>query len=77
MKLLLTGLPKGATGEAVREGMKKLGPVSAVEMVVQAGSSDWAIVEMPITDEQAFNLTQRVRDIWHAGQFVNLTILNH
>lgn len=57
--------------------MEKLGPVSAVELVAQAGNSDWAIVEMPITDEQGFNLTQRVRDIWHAGQFVNLTILNH
>jgi hypothetical protein len=77
MKLLMTGLPKEATSEGVREGMEKLGPVSSVEIVSKDGPNNWAIIEMPITDDEAFNITRRVTDIWHAGQFVNLTVLNH
>jgi len=77
MKLLMTGLPKEATPESVQAGMERLGPVSRVEMISQDGANHWAIIEMPITDEEAFNITRRVTDIWHAGQFINLTILNH
>ena len=77
MKLLLTGLPIDATAEEVREGMEKLGTVSNVEIVSQNGPDHWAIIEMPLTDEEAFNITRRVTDLWHLGRFVNLRVLNH
>ena len=77
MKLLLTGLPLEATAEKVREGMEKLGTVSNVEIVSKNGPDHWAIIEMPITDEEAFNITRRVTDLWHLGRFVNLRVLNH
>lgn len=77
MKLLLTGLPEDATESAVRAGMEKLGTVSSVQLVAKDSGETWAIVEMPITPDQAFKITQQVTDIWHAGNFVNVRILNY
>lgn len=77
MKLLLTGLPTDATADRVKVGMEKLGPVTQVDIVDKGNGAVWAIVEMPITDDQAFNITRQVTDIWHDGKFVNISILNH
>ncbi len=77
MKLLLTGLPMDATVDRVKSGMEKLGPVTEVEIVDKGLGAVWAIVEMPITDDQAFRMTRQVTDIWHDGKFVNLTVMNH
>jgi hypothetical protein len=77
MKLLLTGLPTDATTDRVRAGMEKLGPVTHVDIVDKGNGAVWAIVEMPITDDQAFRITRQVTDIWHDGKFVNITVVNH
>lgn len=77
MKLLLTGLTSDATAEKVKAGMEKLGPVSQVEIVDKGNGAIWAIVEMPITDDQAFKISSQVTDIWHDGKFVNITLMNH
>ena len=77
MKLLITGLPSDTTADRVKSGMEKLGPVTHVEIVDKANGSSWAIVEMPITDDQAFRITRQVTDIWHDGKFVNITIMNN
>lgn len=77
MKFLLTGLTTEATKSSVWSGMEKLGPVTSIEMVKQNNGDQWAIVEMPVTDDQAFKITQRITDVWHAGKFVNISILNH
>ncbi|MEN9880134.1 MAG: hypothetical protein RIQ55_780 [Pseudomonadota bacterium] len=77
MKLLLTGLPGDATADKVKVGMEKLGPVSHVEIVDKGNDAVWAIVEMAITDDQAFRITRQITDIWHDGKFVNITIMNH
>lgn len=57
--------------------MARFGSVNHVEIIVGKHGESWAIVEMPITDEQAFEITRRVTDIWHDGHFVNARILNH
>ncbi|MGV1017324.1 MAG: RNA recognition motif domain-containing protein [Fluviibacter phosphoraccumulans] len=67
MKLLITGLPADANAEAVMEGMKKFGTVTHVEIVPNGQADTWAIIEMAITHEQAFSLTQTVNDIWYQG----------
>ena len=79
MKLLLTGLSPEATEEAVRTGMERLGSVSAVQIVPASGPDQAAsaIIEMPITDERAFQITRQMQDLWHDGRHLNLTILNH
>lgn len=77
MKLLMTGLSSEATEDRVKAGMEKLGPVTQVEIIEKGNGAAWAIIEMPITDEQAFRITRQVTDIWHDGQFVNISILNH
>lgn len=77
MKLLLTGLAAEPSAEKVKAGMERFGPVSHVEIVASKEGDGWAIVEMPITDEQAFEITRRISDIWHDGRFVNVRILNH
>lgn len=78
MKLLITGLPVDATADAVKVGMEKYGPVTHAQMIETKTTGEaWAIVEMAITPEQAFNLTQRVNDIWYKGNFIGVRILNH
>lgn len=79
MKLLLTGLAPGVTAENVRAGMERLGSVSAVQIVPASSPAHAAsaIIEMPITDERAFQITRQVQDLWHDGRHINLTILNH
>ena len=76
MKLLLTGLSESATEESVNQGMEKLGVVTSVQLLSKSGDV-WAIVEMPITPEQAFKISQQVCNIWHQGRFVSARILNH
>jgi len=77
MKLLITGLTQDASEEAVTEGMTKFGPVTHAEIIPQGKGDVWAIVEMAITPEEAFRITQRVNDIWHEGKYVSVRILNH
>lgn len=77
MKLLLTGLPSHATETSVKVGMEKLGIVESVTIHSSEGKGTWAIIEMPITDERAFQITQQVKDIWHDGQSVSINVLNH
>ena len=76
MKLLLTGLPESATEESVKQGMEMLGVVTSVELVSKINDV-WAIIEMPITPDHAFKITQQVCNIWHEGRFVSARILNH
>lgn len=77
MKFLVTGLPLDITIDGIKEGMAKFGPVSHVEMVEKGKAEPWAIVEMAVTPEQAFNITQKVQDVWYAGNYINIRILNH
>lgn len=77
MKLLITGLPPDATEDAIKEGMTKFGSVTHVEIIPKGQGDLWSIVEMAITPEQAFNITQRVNDLWYQGNYISVRILNH
>lgn len=75
--MLLTGLPAQATEEGVAAAMRKLGPVDSVQIVREGNAeTSWAVIEMPITHDEAFRLTQRVQRIWHDGQYVSLSLMN-
>ena len=77
MKLLITGLPPDASEDGVTQGMTKFGSVTHAEIIPQGKGDVWAVVEMAITPEQAFSITQRVNDIWYQGNYINVRILNH
>lgn len=78
MKLMVRGLRVDVTAEQVRAGMEKLGPVDSVQIVENRGENPkdaWAVVQMPITHERAFQISQQVTDLWHDGQRVNIHVL--
>lgn len=80
MKLMIRGLNTDATVEGVTKGMEKLGPVQSVTIVPnksEAATDCWAIVEMDITHERALKITAQVKDLWHDGQRVNISIMSH
>ena len=73
----MTGLPSAVTEDAVRIELEKYGTVARVELVPQGQGSVWAIIEMPVTHEQAFQMTERVRDFYYLGRYINVRVLNH
>ena len=78
MKLMVRGLRVDVTAEEVRVGMEKLGPVDSVQLVEhrsESPSDAWAIVEMPISHERAFQITRQVKDLWHDGRRINIDLL--
>lgn len=80
MRLMVRGLRVDVTADEVRIGMEKLGPVDRVQMVehhTENPTDAWAIVEMPITPERAFQISRQVTDMWHDGRRVNIHVLTH
>jgi len=77
VKFLVTGLPSDVTEDAIKVGMVKFGTVTHVEFIAQGQGSVWAIMEMPVTHEQAFQITQRMQDFYYGGRYINVRILNH
>ena len=78
MKLMVRGLRVDVTEQEVRAGMEKLGPVDSVEIVPNrsVNATDcWAIVEMPISHERAFQITRQVTDIWRDGRRINIDLV--
>ena len=79
MKMLVTGLRLGVSAEEVRQGMEKLGPVDRVEVVPtesEHAKDWWAIVEMPISAEEAQRIASRVTDLWHDGGTINIRVMH-
>lgn len=80
IKLMVRGLRVDVSAEEVRAGMEKLGPVDSVQIVehqTDNPSDAWAIVEMPISHERAFQISRQVTDLWHDGRRVNIHVLAH
>jgi hypothetical protein len=66
------------TEEAVRKSLEKVGPVHTVSIIKDGdASAPLVIVEMDISDVQAFQLTSRVTDYWHDGHMINARLLLH
>lgn len=77
-KIMFTGLLPDVTEEAVRASLEKLGPVHSVSIVRDGDAqSPVVVVQMDISDEQAFRLTSRVTDYWHDGHLINARLLLH
>ena len=77
-KILFTGLLPTVTEEAVRASLEKLGPVVSVSIIREGDpTSPFVIVEMDISDIQAYQLTTRVTDYWHDGHMINARLLLH
>ena len=77
-KIMFSGLLPDVTGEAVRKSLEKVGPVHTVSIIKDGdASAPLVIVEMDISDVQAFQLTSRVTDYWHDGHMINARLLLH
>lgn len=77
-KIMLTGLQPDVTEEGIKEALEKFGPVLRVSIIRDGDpNAPWVIVEMAISDVEAYQLTSRVTDIWHNGKMVNARVLLH
>ena len=75
---MFSGLLPDVTEEAVRKSLEKVGPVHTVSIIKDGdASAPLVIVEMDISDVQAFQLTSRVTDYWHDGHMINARLLLH
>lgn len=77
-KIMFTGLKSSVSEEDVASSLEKIGPVLKVS-IIHDGNPDepYVIVEMDISDVQAYQLTSRVTDFWHDGHMVNARLLLH
>ncbi len=77
-KIMFSGLLPDVTEEVVRKSLEKVGPVHTVSIIKDGdASAPLVIVEMDISDVQAFQLTSRVTDYWHDGHMINARLLLH
>mgnify|MGYP003604529322 FL=1 len=77
-KIMFSGLLPDVTEEAVRKSLEKVGTVHTVSIIKDGdASAPLVIVEMDISDVQAFQLTSRVTDYWHDGHMINARLLLH
>lgn len=77
-KILLTGLSPDVTEEKLSESISHFGEVVDVQIVRDGDpNAPIAIIQMNINDEQAYSITTRITDIWHAGQRVNARLILH
>ena len=77
-KIMFSGLLPDVTEEAVRKSLEKVGPVHTVSIIKDGdASAPLVIVEMDISDVQAFQLPSRVTDYWHDGHMINARLLLH
>ena len=77
-KIMFSVLLPDVTEEAVRKSLEKVGPVHTVSIIKDGdASAPLVIVEMDISDVQAFQLTSRVTDYWHDGHMINARLLLH
>jgi hypothetical protein len=77
-KIMFSGLGAAVTEAGLREALEKFGPVHSVTIYREGNeAAPVAVVEMDLSDVQAFQLTTRVTDIWHDGRMVNARLLLH
>lgn len=77
-KILFTGLQADVTEEAVRASLEKVGPVCQVSIIRDGDpGAPVVIVEMDISDIEAYQLTTRVTDYWHDGYMINARLMLH
>lgn len=76
--ILLTGVSEQSTEDGIRKWMLQFGQVLHVEFIREGDAANRvAVVEMEISDAQAFFIVSRVSDYWHEGALVSARILIH
>lgn len=77
-RLILSGLPPDVSEESIRTMLMRFGQVKQI-LIVRDGDPNQpvAIVEINLSDMEAFDLASRITDIWHDGRRVNIWTLRH
>jgi hypothetical protein len=76
--LLLTGLNAGSTEDGIREWMRRFGPVTHLKFVRDGNAAaPVALVEMQVSEAEAFAITSRISDYWHEGSLVSARLMLH
>ena len=77
-KFLLTGLGAEATEAGIRSWLSEFGSVLSVNFVRDGDTNTpVAIIEMDITDGQAYFIQTRISSYWHDGSLVSAHLLGH
>jgi len=75
-KLVLSGLRATVTEADVGSWLSRFGPVGSVRFVREGDDqAPVAVVEMDLSDAEAFYLTSRLSRYWHDGSLVSATLL--
>ena len=76
--ILLTGLRSTISVDGIRDWMCEFGPVYHVE-IVRGGNAaaPLAVVEMEVSEAQAFFIVSRISNYWHEGSLVSARLLFH
>ncbi len=76
-RILLTGLSPTATEAGIRSWLSGFGPVVKVEIVHEGDATlPVALLDMDITDGQAFRIVSRISNYWHDGALVSARLLS-
>jgi hypothetical protein len=77
-KILLMGLSATATESRIQTWLSGFGTVRKVDLVREGdATAPVAVVEMDITDGQAFFIVSRISRYWHDGSLVSALLLIH
>jgi hypothetical protein len=77
-KIMITGLGDDVSEERIRASLEKVGPVSEVTIIREGNpATPVVIVEMDISDADAYRITSRVTEYWHEGHMLNARLLLH
>ncbi|HEX8964181.1 MAG TPA: RNA-binding protein [Rhodocyclaceae bacterium] len=76
--ILLTGLGAASTADGIREWMRRFGPVVHVDFVRDGNAAaPLAVVEMEVSEAQAFFIVSRLTNYWHEGSLVSARLMVH
>jgi hypothetical protein len=77
-KILLMGLSATATEADIRSWLNDFGAVHSVDLVREGDAmAPLAVIEMDITDGEAFFIVSRISGYWHDGSLVSASLLIH
>lgn len=77
-KILLTGLGPATTEGEIHSWLSGYGQVIHVDLVREGDAqAPIAVVEMDISDGQAFFVVSRISSYWHDGALVSARLLIH
>jgi hypothetical protein len=77
-KILLMGLSPTTTESGIRSWLSGYGLVNHVDLLREGDDhAPIAVVEMDISDGQAFFVVSRIQSYWHDGSLVSARLLIH